>query len=269
MPTIELPLFVPDSRGNRLESWVIRRYDEGCVAYLKCAAAVAKQVRWAFHGDGTMNQALTRDERRHWTHAVAFTQCPTERLEKLLLVLQRVLTLEVTPVIDLGIALDFYKDPVTDADGKVTWRDTPAGTLVNRLKHRDDMTALDPLAGALAQVVREHEIVGRGHIVVSVPGHTSAWSYGEVLAEKVAALSGREFVRMKSRSASRPQAKARDPDLDLTHEFIPPPAVNGRVSIIVDDVYMTGGSSRAAADTLRRAGATGVIVLAGARTRRN
>lgn len=123
----------------------------------------------------------------------------------------------------------------------------------------------------LADVVDRHPVYGAADVIISVPGHNnSVVGFGQRLAAEVARETDKTFSPTRAQSPERPAMKNREAGevMDLTNEFIVGPEAEGRVVIVVDDVYRGGDTMRAVALAARRAGAVAVLGLVGARTMR-
>lgn len=261
---------ISDSRGNRL-----LRYQLNGVAgsgekrlYLYAHPATARQIEWAFQSLGCRRIELTETQRANWSHRYRLRDLPDRDGRAFLELMKEVLTLNVHSDLDCAIALDFYKDPSSHEDPN-QWANTPTGELIGRGKYAGFAKEGQELAGKLASVVARHPIYRAADAIVMVP--SSKNKFGERLAEVVAKTAGKPFIRTSAAHLTRPEAKnANDDDrADLSHEFtIPEEHARGRVLIVVDDVYKTGGTMRAVAGAAHAAGAAAVLGLVGARTMR-
>jgi hypothetical protein len=272
VPILRMSPFLLDSRGNRLHRYEVRqlRGTEERRIYLFGPAAVATQVEWVLQNQGCRSLELEDQQRREWTHRYRVDGPVSSDVRGMLDLLKEVLTLEAPTPINTALALDFYKDPDSNED-PMQWANTRAGNLVNLGKYQGSVRANKQLTGLLVDVIDRHPIFRAADLVISVPGSNSAVvGFGQQLATAVARDAGKTLVPARARSAVRPAAKNRDQGqiMDLTEEFIVGPEANGRVAIVVDDVYRSGGTMRAVALAARRAGAVGVLGLVGARTMR-
>lgn len=272
MPIRRIPPFPIDSRGNRLQRYEIRRVpgtNERRV-YLLGPAAVAIQVEWALQNQNCQRLDILDDQQQEWTYRYRIDGPVSSDVRTMLDLLEDIVTLESPKYVDTALALDFYKDPDSHED-PMQWANTRAGNLVNLGKYRGSVRAHKQLTGLLIDVIDRHPIYRAADLVISVPGSNSAVvGFGQRLASTVARDSGKTLVITRARSAVRPAAKNRDEGqtMDLTDEFIVGPEANGRVAIVVDDVYRSGDTMGAVALAARRAGTVGVLGLVGARTMR-
>jgi hypothetical protein len=271
---IFLPPFIPDSRGNRLESYrVVRVRDRDHVRLYLCGPdEIAQQALWMLQTPGARQIKLDNGRAREWSHRMHVDGPLPGPVKSSLNLLTQVLTLVRRPHLDVAIALDFYKKPDPEVDPQ-QWPNTAAGAMVNAAKYRDNGAAFDDLVNALAKVVDDHKIYNAVDYVSSVPGHdTTKTSFGERLAAALAAKLGKLLVSPRAARALRPAAKERDnleTALTLEDEFAFGPEVAGRVVLIVDDVYRTGQTMDAVAKAAKDAGAVAALGLAGAKTLRN
>jgi pyrimidine operon attenuation protein/uracil phosphoribosyltransferase len=269
--------FLTDSRGNKLEKYevkVVRGTNKHRI-YLLGSNAIAKQVEEILWAQWCMPLQLTDEQRRTWTHRLAIDGPCSDTTFEILDLLKTVVTLEVPEEIDTALAVDFYKDPNSHEDPQ-RWSNTRAGQLVHRGKYwvqeEAQEYALRSLARLMLDIIDKHPLYASAEVVVSVPGHdASVVGFGEKLAMKVAAKSGKILTKTDARSSNRPPAKNLNSGQaqDLTNEFSLSEDVAGRTIIIVDDVYRSGTTMRAVASAARRAGADQVLGLVGARTMRS
>jgi hypothetical protein len=232
--------------------------------------AMARQLKAALVDAGVVELQLEARERAKWTHVLETPSPPTPDVQGLLELLGEKLTLEVSGVVDFALALDFYKDPASNEDPQ-KWANTRAGELVYGKYLSDGVQRRrgKELADELAAMVRRHPVC-MGSTIISVPGHdTTRWSFGEKIAAGVAERLEVPFLRTTARHAQRPEAKKHEEDIDLTDEFTVSEDLAFGPTLIVDDVYRTGTSMRAVAAAARRASATNVYAVVGARTMRN
>jgi ComF family protein len=166
--------------------------------------------------------------------------------------------------------------PPFDRCRAVATFDEVARALVHGLKYRDR----PELARAMGDwMVRAGgEIVATADVIVPVPLHRRRlWSrrfnQSAMLAQAIARRSGRRFapealarIRPTVQQVGLSQA-ARDDNVRGVFRVLPPQkmAVAGRRVLLVDDVYTTGATAKAATRALLRGGATAVDVLVFAR----
>ena len=275
VPTIaiDFPPFFRDSRGNRLAKSAMRTVhgSDHVRLYLCGPEEVAQQVLAVLQPLRARQIALDAEQRKHWTHRIHVEGAIPDEALKTIKLLEKVLTLVEKPGVNTAIALDFYKDPDSDPD-PMKWKDTSAGTMVSLAKYRGHAEAFDDLVGALARVVTAHKIFAGADFVAIVPGHdTKKTSFGEHLAIAVAKRVNKPVVKPSTARVVRPAAKTRDQieeTISLEGEFTFGPEVAGRVLIIVDDVYMSGGTMTAMATAAKVAGAVAVLGLVAAKTLR-
>lgn len=272
MPIFQFPAFVPDSRGNRLQRYVVKRApsSEERRIYLCGPDEVAVQAEWVLQSRGCRRLGLEPHQRSEWTHRLGTDGPVSADVRGMLDLLTEVVTLQANSPVDAALALDFYKDPDSHYD-PMQWANTAAGDLVNRGKYWGSVTARNALAEQLADVINRHPVYRAADVVISVPGHDSTViGFGQRLAAVVARETDKTFSPTTGRSQERPAMKNREAGevMDLTNEFIVGPEAQGRVVIVVDDVYRGGDTMRAVALAARRAGAVAVLGLVGARTMR-
>jgi hypothetical protein len=267
-----LPAFVPDSRGNRLKSYDIRRRPEPHTErriYLCGPSGVEKQIRWLvdYRGLSARTLDLRPEDKGKWSHRVAASGPIPRDIRATLELLTEVVTLPERKHLDIALTLDFYKDPDPDLD-PYSWPNTETGDLVHRGKYHASPAARNELAQKLARVARTHPFYVLADYVAPVPGHDSSKaSFGAGLAGAVAAELGKPLVEVSCKRKNRPEAKDRPPD-GLEDEFTIANDVDGDVVLIVDDVWRTGDSMSGVAAAARRAGARAVVGLTGVRTMR-
>lgn len=261
---------ISDSRGNRLLRYRIRdvRGTSEQRLYLYAHEATAAQIQWALQPFGCDPLQLTDEQRREWTHRFRLDGPADQDVISFLDMMEEVLTLNVPSEIDAALALDFHKDPESHED-PMHWENTAAGELVSRGKYGGFAKEGRELASQLASVIARHPVYRAADAIVMVP--SSRNKFGERLAAAVAAECGKTLIRTRAAHATRPEAKNADDESrpDLTNEFtVPTEEASGRVVILVDDVYKTGGTIRAVSGAARTAGAAAVLGLVGTRTLR-
>jgi predicted amidophosphoribosyltransferase len=181
-----------------------------------------------------------------------------------------VLTLTQQTGIAAATALAFYKDPDSH-DDPMQWMNTEAGQAIYRAKYCGDSDAFHSLKAKLVSVIQTHSLYAGADVIGSIPGHDATKvSFGEKLAQGVSELTGKPLAIGRAVNESRPASKARASDevIDLADEFYFGLDVTDQSVILVDDVFRTGETMRAAAAAARTAGATAVLGLVGARTMR-
>ena len=154
--------------------------------------------------------------------------------------------------------------------------DDVARKMVHGLKYRDRMELARWMGGWMARAGAE--LTADAGLVVAVPLHRRRlwwrrFNQSAMLARTVAGLAAKPFaatalVRVK---ATRQQVglTAGERDRNVRGAFRVPggerPSIAGRRVLLVDDVYTTGATVKAATRALLRAGASGVDVLVFAR----
>jgi predicted amidophosphoribosyltransferase len=139
--------------------------------------------------------------------------------------------------------------------------------LVARLKYRNRRASLPGLAAAAASLVADPGAVTAVTWVPTTPDRRRARGFdqSELLARAVGRRLRRPCRRLLRRGLG-PHQTGRPAAARWTGvSFSPRRPVAGRV-LLVDDVVTSGATCAAAAQALRRAGASSVIVLAIART---
>jgi len=170
--------------------------------------------------------------------------------------------------------------PPFDRSRAVAHFDDISRKLVHGLKYRDQLE----LARAMGTWMRRagSELVAGADLVVPVPLHRRRlwWrraNQSALLAAEVARAGGRVFaadVLVRTRATAQQVGLTHDQrDRNVRGAFSVPDErkaqVNGKRVLLIDDVYTTGATVRAATRTLLRAGASGVDVLTFARVIRN
>lgn len=256
-----------DSRGNRLQKYRVTQNADGSELYvdLLCVQEIDSQILEALPAARELQPDLWE-----WSHRIRFNPPYYTTHRDLFDLLQHVLTLTPVPEIDIAIVLDFYKIP-DDTTSPDDWKNTEAGELVSRAKYWARWPGVQKkhgglLADRLAEVIRLHPIYQAATSIVSVPG-TKPASFGEKLAQAVASRVSLNVVPARRLSSMGAPAKQ-------GHQSAWPVAcavdadLSGKVVIVVDDVYRSGGTMRGVAAAARQAGAVRVLGLAGARTLR-
>jgi len=154
--------------------------------------------------------------------------------------------------------------------------DEVARRLVHGLKYRDRIELARWLGTWMARAGAD--LLGDADIVVPVPLHRARlwrrrFNQSAVLAQVIAAAGGKECApgvlhRVRA-TAQQVGMNAAERDKNVRGAFaVPPPqrgTVAGRRVLLVDDVYTTGATVKAATRALTRAGAMAVDVLVFAR----
>ncbi|WP_299535706.1 hypothetical protein [uncultured Streptomyces sp.] len=268
---IVVPAFVPDSRGNRLKEYTLKKLAKEVTPdrwlYLCGPQEAARQIGML----GTCApEELTDEQKEKWTHKFHLTESDKAELRPLCEVLEEVLSLTAKGDVDFAIAFDWYKAP--DGGDPRHWPNTPSGELVYRSKYYSEGAARSKarreLVEKFSDLIAKHPILRACHNVMTVPGHKAdGQSFGERLADKVAVKIGKPLIRTESPGGTRPQAKEGAAIIADGH-FESPGRIAGDV-IILDDVYRSGATMHAVARAAKRAGARRVFGLAAVRTMRN
>jgi ComF family protein len=154
--------------------------------------------------------------------------------------------------------------------------DDVARQLVHGLKYRDRLDLARWMAGWMVRA--GSELLAEADVIVPVPLHRRRlwwrrYNQSALLAQAVSGLSGRNLagaalVRVRA-TAQQVGLTADERDRNVRGAFRVgvehKPAVAGRRVLLVDDVYTTGATARAATRALLRAGAAAVDVLVFAR----
>ncbi|MGW9196591.1 phosphoribosyltransferase [Micromonospora chersina] len=215
---------------------------------------------------------LPADRRSEWTHRFLLPRELPESLVPLLELLKKYLTINATDYFDFAIAFDFYKIPEDGVDPQ-KWKNSKPAELISQGKYKKyaplvRWNAISRLANGSAAVMRQHPLLAECPTVICFPGHKDdGKSFGEQYAAKVAEVMGKTLVRAESTLGPREPAKVGG-SAHLIGNFRIPSTLSGSV-IIIDDVYRTGGSFRAAGLAARQAGASQVFGVAAVRTLRN
>ncbi len=154
--------------------------------------------------------------------------------------------------------------------------DDVARSLVHRLKYKDRTELGRLMAGWMTRAGKE--LIAEAEAIIPAPLHwrrrlARGYNQSAELGRAVAELSGKTYLptALMRRKNTRPQvglgaAARRD---NLRGAFVVPdnakPDIFGRRLLLIDDVYTTGATARAATAVLLRAGAQDVSVLTFAR----
>ena len=151
-----------------------------------------------------------------------------------------------------------------------------ARRLVHQLKYHDRPDLAEVMSGAMRRA--GGELLADGALIVPIPLHAGRlwqrrFNQAAVLADALSALSGvpRDALALKRVRATRQQVgltatQRRD---NMAGAFRVPqsarPRIAGRQVVLVDDVYTSGATAKAATRALLRGGAAAVDVLTFAR----
>jgi predicted amidophosphoribosyltransferase len=267
--------FVPDRRGNRLErhEFLAVRGGRSHRLHLRGSAEIAEQFCQDRSDWCSYRPVLELSGGGDWwTHSLEGTgPGPDLACAQLLDLLAEVLTLPQLPGADVALALDWYK-----ISKDRTWRDTVVGRLVAAGTYRTSQTeavraAATALAAHMAGVIARHPLLGSADMIAPAPGHDrSILSFGERVGREAATALRMRVADVATRHGFRPPARdVRGRDRQLADgEFFFREDLTGCTVLVIDDVCQTGQTAAATAEAARRAGAAGVYVLTGARTRR-
>jgi ComF family protein len=154
--------------------------------------------------------------------------------------------------------------------------DEVARTLVHGLKYRDHVELARWMGGWMVRA--GSDVIAEADLIVPVPLHrfrlwTRRFNQSAALAQVVAAGSGKRFapraLRRVKATAQQVGLSASERDANVRGAFrVMPedrPEIAGRRVLLVDDVYTTGATVKAATRALLRGGAGAVDVLCFAR----
>lgn len=144
-------------------------------------------------------------------------------------------------------------------------------THLHKLKFENRRTIARPLGSLLGDAIKRSRRVGRMVVVVPIPlharrlherGYNQAALIGQALADVVhRPLLDNVLVRHKETQAqARLTVRERRKNVQGAFAVVHPSEVRGRDVILVDDVFTTGSTCRAAALALLRSGASSVAV---------
>jgi ComF family protein len=166
--------------------------------------------------------------------------------------------------------------PPFDRCRAVATFDEVARALVHGLKYRDRPELARAMGAWMARAGTE--VIANADVIVPVPLHRRRlwlrrFNQSAMLAQAIARLTGKPFapaaltrIRATAQQVGLSQA-ARDDNVRGAFRVLPPekPSVAGRRVLLVDDVYTTGATVKAATRALLRGGAIAVDVLVFAR----
>ena len=141
--------------------------------------------------------------------------------------------------------------------------------MIYALKHRADRRVIERLSFDLAQVIKKHcDIVGDDYLLTYAPRSRKAkrahgFDHMAYLSRAVAARLGIPCVPLLSRHGGAEQKKQRDTgaryrNMKDAYRYIGRVALKGKHILLLDDLMTSGATLKAAARTLRRAGAVRV-----------
>jgi ComF family protein len=146
---------------------------------------------------------------------------------------------------------------------------------IHRFKYEDRSDLARPLGEALA--CRWPPGLAAGAVLVPIPPHPLRFRARQFdqAALLAGSLAGALGVRAEAAWLERVRDTRRQVGLDegqreanVSEAFAAHPGVRGQRVVLVDDVLTTGATAQEAARTLRRAGASDVVVVTVARARR-
>ena len=148
----------------------------------------------------------------------------------------------------------------------------PIARAIHRYKYEDHPELAAPLASLLAAEAAEFFASAPGELC-ALPLHrsrlrTRKYDQAELLTGELARRTGRVRLELLSRSrATERQVGLTEAarDANVRGAFSASPACAGRELVLIDDVFTTGATARAAAQVLLEAGARSVRVLTLAR----
>jgi len=151
-----------------------------------------------------------------------------------------------------AISLDFHLAARSAGRGQSEkLKPTRWGELVKSGKYKGSIPAVDTIAERLAVVIRRHPLYASAVAIAAVPGRKH--NFSDQLGYKVAKLTCKHLLAMTAVQEGGPDGRRQ-------FNVLAPMATRGRV-ILVDDVYRTGRTLRAAAQALSVAGASDVLGL--------
>ena len=266
---INMPAFIPDTRGNKLSAYEVRdaKNGNGQVLVVCCSDETAAQITAL--GAGICTEAELKDEaKKKWTHGYRFPGGVPAWFPDVLDLLSESVTLIERPGINMGMSVDWYHQP--DEEGNLVRTDM--GRRIAFTKHAPypngsgSRQAWRELIEAMVEFINRHPIYATTNFVTSPPGHKAdGKSFGEQLARAVARAAGKTYIEMTA-PGPRPEQKEAE-ERELSGEFTLTETISERI-IIIDDVFHTGATLDAAMKAARRAGATEVITLTAARALR-
>lgn len=264
---LNLPPFIPDQRGNKLEKFKIGRSKNGGQVVLLCGPdEVADQILGWF-GRACVRSTLNEEGSRTWTHAIRFPDGVPDGLAELLERLRGWVTLTGRADVNLGMSVDWFKQPDDDGDLVVT----EMGRRINYTKYAPypngsgSVKARGELYDAMIDLIENHPVYSSTALVTSPPGSAGDGnSFGERLGSTLARRTGKTYIRTTG-PARAPQKE--EGERVVRDDFVLSEPISERI-LIIDDVFHTGTTLDATARAARRAGATEVITLTAARTLR-
>ena len=179
------------SRGvDQLSDWaeVVSGTPRKVHLCLRCTNDIASQVERRLDGVVGARLPFRSEDRGEWTHRYPLSRKLDDSEKAFLELLTKVLTLRIGPPVQVGIALDYYKDPTSDED-PAQWSNTVMGELVHQGKYESSDAAGKELADQLASIAELHPDLRDVDVVVTVPSH-SPRRFSERLGKRVATRLG-------------------------------------------------------------------------------
>lgn len=272
MPTINwgnlFPAFAPDSRGNTLEAYEVAVAEDGSRwLYLCGPTAIVEQVE-AVSGNQSSREPVPEHVKSKYNFALRYPGKMPSGTKAFLDLMSGPLCVPCGGGLELVTALDWYKVPEDGVD-PMHWANTEVGGYVYVGKYYttgpEQHAARVALRSRMSGFVSQHPLYAEGTAIIAPPGHkANGTGFGERLAASVAKDVGIPFVNAVSVAGERPQRKGPEA-VDLADDaFRIETRLSGRV-IVVDDVYGSGETLRAAARAAIRAGAAEVFALTAVR----
>jgi len=266
-------LFYRDSRGNRLERWATTEVPGGHSLWLRGPYEAAQQV--VAVAPDYVHLSVPDEAKPAWTHVLQAPGPIRADVTQMLGILREVISLPSPPNIRTAIALDWYKIP-DDAVDPRQWSNTETAELLRQGKYLNAYVPAEQrragleLVERLCRVIGAHPVLRQATVVLDVPGHDGQRvSFGSRVAASVAYRLGLPVAKTSARAEFRPPAKNTDSAeriAAIKDQFFVPFDIQGRVGLVVDDVFKSGTSMSETARAARTAGAATVNGIVAVRT---